>query len=140
MACSITVTEFKAFFDRGQFVYGDILPDIRDKDIEEALSEAQLTYNEDLYPDEDTCKKALYYLSAHYLTLDIEMTDGQGQPNFMQTSRSVDGISESVHVPDWMMQGDFYQYATTSYGQKFLMLSKPYLDGAIVSVQGGTRP
>jgi hypothetical protein len=39
-----------------------------------------------------------------------------------------------------MKQGEFAFYATTYYGQKWLILSKPYLDGAVFSVEGGTMP
>lgn len=140
MACTITATEFKAFFDRGQFDYGTTPPQVRDKDIDEAISEAECVINCNLYPDEETCKKVLYYLTAHFLTLDLANDDNGGQPTFNQTSRSADGISESVHIPDWMKEGDLSSYTVTSYGIKFLTLSKPYLDGVIFSVQGGTRP
>lgn len=139
MSITLTETEFKTFFDRGQFLYGSALPYIRDKDINEAIEEAQLTYNEDLYPDENTTKKALLYLSAHYLTLDIDAANSGGQSVFIQNSRSANGISESLNIPDWMMNGDLAVFATTFYGQKFLTLSKPYIDGAVFSVEGGTR-
>ena len=137
----ITIAEFKSFFDRGQFAYGDCPPDeIRDKDIEEAIEESSLTFNENLYPDEVTRNKAQLYLSAHYLLLDTEASMSGGQANFIQSSRSANGISESLVIPEWMKEGDFSLFSTTFYGQKFLMLSKPYLDGAVFSVQGGTRP
>lgn len=137
MSCTITATEFKAFFDRGQFDYGNTPPDVRDKDIDEAIAEAQAVFNGDLYPDDDTCKQALFYCTAHFLQTDLNMFDGGGQTSFNQTSRSADGISESVKIPDWI-QGELEIYATTGYGLKWLMLSKPYMDGAVYSVPGGT--
>jgi hypothetical protein len=139
MSATITATEFKTFFDRGQFTYGITLPDIRDKDIDEAIAEAQAIFNEDIYPNEDTAKQALYYLTAHFLLLDIDSSNSGGQSNFIQSSRSANGISESLTIPEWMLNGDYALYVTTFYGQKFLMLSKPYLDGVIFSVTGGTR-
>lgn len=140
MSCTITVEEFKEQFDRGQFTYSETLPGVRDKDIESAISEAEATFNGDLYSDDPTCKQALLYLTAHFLTNDIESANSGGQPVFIQGSRSADGISESVIVPDWMSQGDFSMYATTYYGQKFLTLSKPYMDGAVYVVGGATLP
>lgn len=140
MDLTIEADDFKTFFDRGQFSYGDVVPDVRDKDITEAISEATNVMNSDLYPDEATGIKAKLYLSAHFLKLDIDLSDSGGQPNFIQTSRSADGISESLSIPSWMMEGDFAQFATTSFGQKFLTLSKPYLDGAVYCVEGGTTP
>ena len=138
MSCVITTTEFKTQFDRGPWTYGVSLPDIRDKDIEEAIEEALSVFNQDLYPTESICKKALLYLTAHFLKLDLDSSDSGGAPVHNQTSRSVGSISESVTVPEWMLSGDFALYVTTSYGVKFLTLSKPYLDGAIYSVPGGT--
>lgn len=135
---TITVAEFKDYFDRGQFAYGTTLPEIRDKDIEAAIAEAEAVFNHDLYDDEAVEKLALLYLTAHFLQNDTEAGDSSGQPTFIQQSRSADGISESVIVPEWMQAGEYALYSTTYYGQKYLMLSKPYIDGAVYSVPGGT--
>jgi len=140
MSCTITATEFKDYFDRGQFDYGAAVPQIRDKDIDQAIAEAVATFNGDLFPTDSECKQALYYLTAHYLTNDIEAADSGGQPSFVQSSRSADGISESVSIPEWMNTGEFAFYATTYYGQKYLMLVKPYIDGAVYVVGGATLP
>lgn len=140
MSCTITATEFKTYFDRGQFAYSEDLPDVRDKDIDSAIAEAVATSNGDLFPDDDTCKQALYYLTAHYLTNDLYAADSGGQSAFIQSSRSADGVSESLSIPEWMNTGEFSFYATTYYGQKYLMLCKPYIDGAIFVVGGSTRP
>lgn len=140
MSCTITAEEFKTYFDRGQFTYGVDLPAVRDKDIDSAIAEAQATFNENLYPDEATCKQALYYLTAHFLQNDVDSSFSNGQPTFIQNSRSADGISESVNIPEWMNEGAFAFYATTYYGQKYLILSKPYIDGAVFVVGGATLP
>jgi hypothetical protein len=140
MSCSITASEFKEYFDRGQFIYGTDLPNVRDKDIEAAIAEAGSVFNDGLYPDEEACKMALYYLTAHFLTNDIEAATSGGIPSFVQTSHSADGVSESFQVPKWMTSGEFAFYSTTYYGQKFLILSKPFLDGAVFSVPGATHP
>lgn len=139
MSCTITSLEFEAFFDRGQWTYSETLPDVREKDIDEAIAEALAVMNQDLWEDETDCKQALYYLTAHFLVMDLQIADSGGQGLFMQTSRSADGISESLHIPEWMQNSDFALYTTTGYGIKYLMLAKPYLDGAIYSVKGGTR-
>lgn len=140
MACTIDAAEFKAYFDRGQFDYGTVLPEIRDDDIDRAIAEAAAILNDGIYPDEATCKQARYYLSAHFLQQDIDAGESGGQPAFVQSSRSADGISESVSIPEWMNEGVFAFYATTYWGQKWLALSKPYLDGAIIAVGGATLP
>lgn len=134
----LAVAVFKEYFDRGQFDYGTALPQVRDKDIERAIAEAEAVINKGLYPSNDILSLALLYLTAHFLSRDI---DGEsGQPIYNQSSRSADGISESVQIPEWMNQGEFAMYSTTSFGQKFLTISKPYLDGAVISVPGGTNP
>ena len=144
MTCRITATEFRTYFDRGQFLYGSsvpyIYPEVREKDITAAIAEATAVFNSGLFPDEATCQQALSYLTAHFLQLDLEAVVSDGQAKFNQSSRSADGISESLSIPEWMNEGEFAFYATTYYGQKYLMLVKPFLDGAVFSVSGGTHP
>lgn len=144
MTCSITVAEFKTFFDRGQFLYGTsdpyVFPEVRDKDIDAALAEANALFNGGLFPTEAECKQALQYLTAHFVQKDIDAVPSGGQSTYNQSSRSADGISESLSIPDWMNEESFAFYTTTYYGQKYLILAKPYLDGAVFSVPGGTRP
>ena len=139
MSCTVTIAEFKTQFDRGQFTYSATLPDIRDEDITKAIAETQAVFNQDLFPTEALCEQALLYLTAHLLKLDTEAADSGGNPSLLQQSRSADGFSESLHIPKWMQEGEFAFYSTTYYGQKFIILAKPYLDGAVFSVPGGTR-
>lgn len=144
MTCTLTFAEFKEFFDRGQFLYGATVPyaypEVRDFDIAKAIEEAQAVFNPGLFPDEATCKFALSYLAAHFVQLDLNVVVSNGQAIFNQSSRSADGISESLSIPEWMNEGEFAFYATTYYGQKYLILVKQHLDGAVFSVSGGTRP
>lgn len=137
---AVTVSSFKTLFSRGQFEYGTDVPDIRDVDIENAIAEANAVFNPGIYPDEAIHDLALSYLTAHFLATDTDAADSGGQSRFIQTSRSVDGVSESVEVPDWMKAAEFAFYCTTYYGQKWLMLTKPYLDGAVYVIEGGTTP
>lgn len=140
MSCTITATDFKDQFDRGQFTYGTDVPAVRDKDIDSAISEMEAVINSGLYPTETTCKQAKLYLTAHFLQKDLDAAVSGGQSAYNQNSRSADGISESLSIPDWMNQGEFAFYATTYWGQKWLMLTKPYLDGAIFVIPGATQP
>lgn len=139
MSCTITIAEFKAQFDRGQFVYSAILPDVRDTDISKAITEALAIFNSDIYPTEAICKLALLYLTAHFLSLDIGAGDNGAQPVYNQTSRSVGSISESVQLPDWVSQSYLSIYMTTYYGQKWIALSLPHMVGGVYSVPGGTQ-
>lgn len=139
MSVEITVQEFKDYFDRGQFVYGTDAPDIRDKDITASIAEMEAVINGDIYPEDSICTQAKLYLSAHFLQKDLESVSSGGQSTYNQTSRSADGISESLSIPEWMNQGELAFYATTYYGQKWLILTKPYTDGAVFSVPGATQ-
>ena len=113
---------------------------VRNKDITAAIAEALAVFNPGLWPDDPTGNQALEYLTAHFLQLDIEAATSQGQPKLVQTARSANGISESLDIPDWMKQDELSQYSTTYYGQKYLYLAKPYLDGAVFSVAGQVNP
>ncbi len=135
---TITAADFKAYFDKGQFIYGTEITETRDTDIDRAIAEAEAVFNHDIYPLEGVETIALQYLTAHFLQLDTEAVDSQGQSKYNQNARSADGISESLSIPEWMSTGDFALYSTTYYGQKWLTLTKPYLDGAVFSVSGGT--
>lgn len=134
------VAAFKAQFSRGQFNYGAVLPAVRDSDISAAMVEASAVFNDSLYPTVDIADLAYLYLSAHFLATDLDAADGGGQTRLLQTSRSADGVSESLDIPDWMRAGEFSFYVTTYYGQKFLIISQPYLGGAVYVVGGATLP
>jgi hypothetical protein len=139
---AVDIASFKALFSRGQFDYGETLPEIRDADITSALAEANAVFNASLYPSNlpAIADLALSYLVAHFLLTDVDAADSGGQTRLLQNSRSVDGVSESLEIPDWMKAGEFAFYASTYYGQKFLIISKPYLDGAVYCIEGATTP
>ncbi|MGO8695990.1 MAG: DUF4054 domain-containing protein [Rectinemataceae bacterium] len=133
-----TIDTFKTQFVRG-WDYGPEPPSVLDSDITNAIAEAEAVFNPDLYPPEspNIGELAELFLTAHFVVTDIDAADSGGQTRILQNSRSADGLSESLEIPEWMNAGEFAFYATTYYGQKFLILSKPYLDGAVFSVHGG---
>lgn len=137
---TITAADFKAYFSRGQFTYGTDLPYVRDTDISQAIDEASGTWNEGLYPNDTIAKQALEYLTAHFLQGTLDATDSQGQAEGIQSARSAGGISESLAVAPWMLEGEYALYATTFYGRRWLTISKPYADGAVFAVGGATTP
>ena len=135
----LTVAIFKAYFARGQFSYGPVVPSVTDNDIQNAINEAWAVFNAGLYPDDATMLLALEYLTAHFLQGMLDLTDSGGQTQLLQTSRSAVGVSESLSIPEWMNQGEFAFYATTAYGQRWLIISKPFLGGAVFSIGGATQ-
>ena len=132
------IADFQEYFDR-DFTFSEALPDIREADIQKALDEALTIFNEDLYPTAEVSDKCLLYLTAHFLVNNIDSSDMGGQVKILQNSRGADGLNESLAVPEWMNAGEFAFFSTTAYGQKFLILSKPYLDGAVFVSQGATQ-
>lgn len=134
------VAAFKLLFSRGQFTYGTDVPDVRDADIEEAIAEATAVFNSDLYPSVAEGDRPFLYLAAHFLACDLDAADTGGQSRFVQNSRSADGLSESVEIPEELKSGEMSFYGTTAYGRKWWILSKPYADGAVFSVPGATQP
>jgi hypothetical protein len=135
-----TVAEFKNLFDR-YFTFSENLPDIRDKDIERAFDEADSVFNVGIYPSDSSRQLAYSYLAAHFLQADLDASEAGGQTSLLQSSRSADGISESLAIPKRMVDDqDFAFYFTTYYGQKWLALTAPFLDGAVFAVSGRTTP
>lgn len=140
MAGTVTISSFKAQFPR--LTYGADPSAIMDDDITKAIAEKDAVFNFELYPPDkpEIGTLAEHYLTAHFVATDIDAADSGGQTRLLQSSRSADGVSESLDIPDWMKQGEFAFYASTYYGQKWLILTKPYLGGAVFSVAGGTNP
>ena len=137
---TVTIASFKTQFSRN-FTFGSALPDVLDDDITKAIAEKDAVFNPEIYPVDTPAIGTLaeHYLTAHFLASDIDAADSGGQPRFAQSSRSADGVSESLAIPD-DLKGEFAFYCTTYYGQKWLMLTRPYLGGAVFSVEGGTQP
>lgn len=137
---TVTIASFKTQFPRN-FTFGSVLPDVLDDDITKAIAEKDAVFNPEIYPTDhpEIGTLAEHYLTAHFLASDIDAADSGGQPRFAQSSRSADGVSESLAIPD-DLKGEFAFYCTTYYGQKWLMLTRPYLGGAVFSVEGGTQP
>jgi len=135
-----TFEEFKTKFDR-DFTFSETLPDIRESDFDNALEDALAVFNQDLIPVVTANKNALLNLIAHFLTLNIDTSDTGAQSKFLQSSRSVGSISESLQIPSWISDNEVFSFfATTAYGIKYLIFSKPYLDGAIFTAEGATQP
>lgn len=136
----VTIASFKTKFARN-FTFGDAVPDIMDADITSAIAEKDAVFNPEIYPTDhpEIGELAEHYLTAHFLQSDVNAADSGGQPAALQNSRSADGVSESLQIPEWVT-GELVFYWSTYYGQKWLILTKPYIDGAVFSVEGGTQP
>lgn len=65
----------------------------------------------------------LNYLTAHYLAIDAKTSAGNVGSNGQVASKSVDGTSVSYNHAPLANQSDA-EYASTSYGQRYLSLRK----------------
>lgn len=136
----ITAASFKTFFARGQFTYGTVLPAVLDGDIDQAIAEALTVFNIGIYPSDAIGNMALSYLTAHFLQLTLDSSDSGGQSDAIQSGRGANGINESLAVPPWMLEGEYAFYATTFYGRRWMLMTMPYLGGAVFTIGGGTQP
>jgi hypothetical protein len=138
---SISASDFKAYFSRGQFTFGTVLPAVLDADITKAIAEANAILNPGLYPSDALGNQALEYLTAHFLQGTLDAQDSGGQAEGIQSARGAGGISESIAVPQWILDSpEMSVYATTFYGRRWIALTLPYLGGNVYTVGGGTQP
>jgi hypothetical protein len=138
---TITIADFKAYFVR-DFKYGvDPVTDVTDADIQKAFDEAQINFNQSLFGSNDDITIVYFYLTAHYLVIDLRNADGglNSTGKFTTQSKSVGSVSESYAVPEkYKNNPTLAPYAATGYGQKYLSLILPRLVGNIASIKGGT--
>lgn len=136
-----SVADFKTFFAR-DFNF-NVNPDvgITDADITRAFSEVDCQINKNLFPDQDCYNLGFYYLSAHYLVLNIKNAS-QGvssQYEFLLNSKSVGSVSVGINIPDEVRHDTtLSMYLKTGYGAKYLELVLPYTRGNMYVVRGAT--
>jgi hypothetical protein len=108
----------------------------RDEDIQEAMQEAGINFNKDLFECCNQAKTAFLMLVAHYLTVDFNNAMGNNQVGIM-TSKSVGSVSQGYSIPNWLSSNPALSaYATTGYGVKYATLIQPYLCGQIILSKG----
>lgn len=111
-------------------VKGDVRSYITDNDIEKAMSQAILNSSTRFG---ETCsdKVTIYlHLIAFYLCVDIQNASSGVNSSYKGAlaSKSVDGVSVSYNIPQWMMESPMYSlYSQNGYGLKYLSLIAPYL-------------
>lgn len=138
-----TIAQFKAQFVR-DFPYGtDPNVSVLDNDILMGMNLATYSINPDLWPDQGTYQMAYNLLSAHFMVLNLRASSQglNGQYNWTQNSKSVDGVTESFTIPQRIIDNpDFMAYTKTNYGAMYLNLVWPLLAGQMFSVYGRTKP
>lgn len=142
-------TDFKGLLVR-DFNYGSGFDNVRDADINQALTEAAFLFNTDIWDTTPTGDGpiAYCYLAAHIMVLNIQAAGGlsalgseaqqgvnsQGQSPI--ASKSVGAVSVNYALSEVANSPILSQFMRTNYGQKYLALLMPRLVGAGTIVPG----
>ena len=146
------VSDFKLQFVR-EFVYGPSPAAVMDADIQRAINEAGITFNPGLWDGQtalgSTTELNIVYLyvSAHYLTLNVQGAGGLSAVNFGRgvkssgggtiESKSIGSVSITYAIPDHIKNEPILsQFMRTDFGQKYLCLLTPRLVGNVAVVSG----
>lgn len=137
-----TVADFKAYFTR-DFPYGVTDDTVMDSDIQRAIDETAVFINPELFGTQDSYTIGFLLLSAHNLVTNLRASSQgiNGQYSFLQQSRSAGSVSESLAIPQRILDNAEYAMLTkTNYGSKFLFMILPQLSGQVYIVRGRTLP
>lgn len=138
-----TIADFKARFYR-DFPYGtDMNVAVLDQDILIAFNSCDNTINQGLYVNQSNYSENYLLLSAHFLVLNLRSSSQglNGQYNWTQNSKSVQGVSEAFSIPQQVLDNPNYMaYTKTNYGAMFLNNLWPQLAGQMFTVFGRTNP
>jgi hypothetical protein len=137
-----TATDFKTYFTR-DFPFGTASNTVLDSDINKAIVEAGVNFNDALYSDQETYSVSYLYLTAHYLVMDLRAsTQGiAGDFPWLTNSKSVGSVSEGLAIPEFMLKNPMLShFGKTYYGVKYLSLVYPRIVGPIFASYGGTNP
>jgi len=131
-----SVTDFKNQFVR-DFPYApstapNDLNYITDADIQSAINEAQVVFNECLYGTSTTI--IFLYLAAHFLVMTIRNSSMglNSQAKFLLNSSSVGSVSITNNINEMFANNPHFSgLLKTGYGQKYLDLVYPYTVGNV---------
>lgn len=138
-----SVADFKSFFSR-DFPYGtDPNTSVLDSDISKAFLLTNVNFNQDLWSDQGSYNVGYFYLSAHYLVMNLRASSQgiNGQFNFLQNNKAVGSVSEGFAIPQRVLDNpEWAFFFKTNYGAEFMALVLPQLAGQMYCVAGSTRP
>jgi hypothetical protein len=126
----LTISDWKLYDD-------SVLNYTQDEDIQEAIQEASINFNKNLFADCTKAKTAFGLLVAHFLTVDFNNALGVGGVGIV-TSKSVGSVSEGYTIPAWLTNNQVLStFAATGYGIKYASLIRPLLVGNVMLFKGG---
>lgn len=142
----IAAADFKTRFDR-EFTYGPGLDVVRDKDINDAIAQAQVMYNAALWSVDDG-KQAFLYATAHFVTIRVQAAGGlsptnagvgiTNRSNGIVESKTVGQVSVSYTPPPERLRKMAYllPFWETEWGKAYVMMLLPKLAGNVGVVSG----
>lgn len=126
----LTTSDWKIYED-------NVLNYCQDLDIQEAIQEASINFNKNLFSDCNKARTAFGLLVAHFLTVDFNNAIGLNNIG-ITTSKSVGSVSEGYTIPAWINNSEVLStFATTGYGIKYASILRPLLVGNIMLFKGG---
>lgn len=134
-------SDFRNFFARDFPYTTDITTGVTEADIQNALNTAMITFNAGIWPDQLTFSTAFLYLAANYLVINLRTAGAgiSGSFSWIESSKSVQGVSQSFSVPQYIQNNPFFLLLSrTAYGANYLMMIYPYLAGNSAGVVAGT--
>jgi hypothetical protein len=138
-----TIPDFKAQFVR-DFPYGtDLDTSVTDADIASAYNLVNVNISQGIWGNQQDYSLAYLYMAAHYLVLNLRASSQgiNGQYNWIQNSKSVQGVAEGFSIPQRLLDNPlFAQLTKTNYGARFFELIYPALSGQMYIAYGRTLP
>lgn len=140
-----TVDDFKDRFDR-DFGFAEDQTDmtrVRDVDVERALVQAGVNFNDALWASQETFLEARLLLAAHFLCQNLlASTQGLGgSAQWLTNSKAVGPLTESFSIPERILRSPFLAaISKTLYGSLYLQLLTPLLVGNVAVVCGRSTP
>lgn len=138
-----SVADFQSQFVR-DFPYGtDPNVSVLDSDITYAFIMTNVNINSALFSNQGSYSLGYNLMSAHYLVMNLRASSQgiNGQYNFLQASKGVGSVNEAFSIPPRITENPYWAMLTkTNYGQQFLFLILPQLEGQFFNAYGTTLP
>lgn len=133
------ISDFKAYFNR-DFPYSNAdLSTVQDNDIQKALDQQQNLINPCLFYNQAIYTQGALLMAAHFMVLNLRASAQgiAGKFDWLQSSKSVGGVSGSFSIPERLLENpEFSILVSTTYGTQFLYIVLPLLTGEMYSVYG----
>jgi len=136
-----TTDDFKTRFAR-DFPFGTTSDKVMESDLMIAFNQTDITINQGLFSSQGAFNEGFLLLAAHNLVMNLRASSQgiSGQYPWLQQSRSVGSVSESVAIPQRILENPiFAMLAKTNYGAKYLEMILPQLVGQVFTVAGATQ-